>query len=277
MAGGLFSMHRDYFYELGTYDMGMDVWGGENLEMSFRIWQCGGSIEFIPCSRVGHVYRDYHPYQFPNGTLQTINRNLNRVAEVWLDEYKELYYRVRPHHRSISPGDLTERLALRDRLHCKPFKWFIENVFPDMFVPTREQCYAHGLVKNEKANLCLDTSSAQMAHMVPALAACNGYRETNEWYLSKHNEVRHESTFGNRCLDSSVRTPLSDLQLWGCHGMRGNQEWLHLPTRQLQHTASKMCMEAMPNQGGFKLVMNDCNAESEYQRWIFTEYDQYHG
>jgi polypeptide N-acetylgalactosaminyltransferase len=37
MSGGLLAVKKSYFHEIGEFDMGMEVWGSENIEMSVRV------------------------------------------------------------------------------------------------------------------------------------------------------------------------------------------------------------------------------------------------
>ncbi|CAC5422991.1 GALNT [Mytilus coruscus] len=90
MAGGLFAISRAYLTYIGTYDDGMDIWGGENLEISFRIWMCGGTLETTPCSHVGHIFRKRSPYKWRKN-VDVVRKNNIRLCEVWLDEYKQYY------------------------------------------------------------------------------------------------------------------------------------------------------------------------------------------
>lgn len=70
------------------------------LHFCVQVWLCGGHLEIIPCSVVGHIYRRKSPHSFPNGT-DVIVRNKVRLAEVWMDEYKEVFYRQSKVARAI--------------------------------------------------------------------------------------------------------------------------------------------------------------------------------
>ncbi|MCP6508614.1 hypothetical protein NL478_28010, partial [Klebsiella pneumoniae] len=77
------------------------------------------SIEWVPCSRVGHVYRGFMPYNFGElgkkvkGPL--ITYNYKRVIETWFDnKHKEFFYTREPLARYLEMGDISEQLELKD-------------------------------------------------------------------------------------------------------------------------------------------------------------------
>ncbi|XP_069009787.1 polypeptide N-acetylgalactosaminyltransferase 5 [Embiotoca jacksoni] len=268
MAGGLFSIDKKYFYELGAYDPGLDVWGGENMEISFKIWMCGGEIEIIPCSRVGHIFRGQNPYKFPKDRQKTVERNLVRVAEVWLDEYKDLFYGNGYHHlldgKPIDFGNLTEQIELRNRLQCKSFKWYLENVYPDMDAPLVK---AEGLVFNRGLRKCLALQKDSLSFEI-----CNLSKQSQHFNYTWMRHVRQQD------LCVAPQGQGNGFALVLCDNAKPQLRWFHKSSNSAlaEHliadfASNHMCLEAEP-QGG-ALHLNPCEPSNTFQKWQFTHYN----
>ncbi|EFP01173.1 CRE-GLY-5 protein [Caenorhabditis remanei] len=303
MAGGLFSIDKKYFEKLGTYDPGFDIWGGENLELSFKvrkcIWMCGGTLEIVPCSHVGHVFRKRSPYKWRTG-VNVLKRNSIRLAEVWLDDYKTYYYE-RINNQLGDFGDVSARKKLRSDLGCKSFKWYLDNIYPELFVPGESvakgevrnsavqparcldcmvgrheknrpvgtyQCHGQGgnQLRNAQTSQCLDSAVGdEVENKAITPYPCHEQGGNQYWMLSKDGEIRRDES----CVDYAG----TDVMVFPCHGMKGNQEWRYNhDTGRLQHAVSQKCLGMTKD--GAKLEMVACHYDDPYQHWKFKEFNE---
>ncbi|XP_004835982.1 polypeptide N-acetylgalactosaminyltransferase 5 isoform X1 [Heterocephalus glaber] len=268
MAGGLFSIDKNYFFELGTYDPGLDVWGGENMELSFKVWMCGGEIEIIPCSRVGHIFRSDNPYSFPKDRMKTVERNLVRVAEVWLDEYKELFYGHGAHliDQGLEAGNLTQQKELRKKLKCKSFQWYLENVFPDLKAPIVR---ASGVLINVALGKCISIENT-----TAILEDCEGHSKLQQFNYTWLRLIKHEEW----CLAPSPDK--GSLELCTCDNRNKGLKWSHKSTSVfhpdlVNHIVSEnshqlLCLEGNFSQKTVKVAA--CNSMKPHQKWKFEKY-----
>ncbi|XP_016160436.1 PREDICTED: polypeptide N-acetylgalactosaminyltransferase 6 [Ficedula albicollis] len=268
-AGGLFAISRSYFEHIGSYDDQMEIWGGENVEMSFRVWQCGGQVEIIPCSVVGHVFRSKSPHTFPKGT-QVISRNQVRLAEVWMDDYKEIFYRRNQQASQMARektfGDITERRRLRERLHCRNFTWYLQNVYPEMFVPDLTPTF-YGAIKNEGTKSCLDVGENNHGGKPLIMYPCHGLGGNQYFEYTSQRELRHN--IGKElCLRAGAgAAELGECQFRGKPGrVPASEEWELAQNRLIKSLASGLCLTAR----GKHPALVPCDLTDPHQLWSFT-------
>lgn len=262
IAGGLFMINKAYFDKIGKYDMMMDIWGGENLEISFRVWQCGGQLEIVPCSRVGHVFRKQHPYTFPGGSGNVFARNTRRAAEVWMDDYKKYYYSAVPLAKNVPFGNIESRMSMRKELQCQSFQWYLDNVYPDLKVPD-SQDISYGAIR--QGIHCLDT----LGHLVDGsvgIYTCHGSGGNQEWSFTKAGTIKHSDL----CLSMGNPSAGSRLVLKICNNSE-MQKWTSVKDGSwLRHSIYDVCIDSNGESRNL-LTAEECQHISS-QKWSFSTY-----
>ncbi|CAG2199396.1 GALNT [Mytilus edulis] len=211
MAGGLFSISRDYFYEIGSYDEGMDIWGGENLEMSFRVWMCGGKVYIVTCSR--------------------------RIVEVWMDEYKDFFYKINPGVRSTSYGD--------------------KIVYPESQLPL--DYFALGEIRNKATNKCIDSMGRKSGEKT-GLVHCHSQGGNQVFSYTQNKQLR---TDDNMCVDVQYYS----VMLVDCDTSHGQWQYIR-QTLEVKHVNSKQCLGGKQNDN--EPTVGTCDG-SQSQKWIIKD------
>lgn len=207
MSGGLLAISRDWFFEIGGHDQEMQAWGGENLDLSLRIWRCGGEIVYAPTSFVGHMWRVQNKketklkYKLPAEkalgnrarALKAHAPDFFRNKTVMFPEFQEW------RENGGSTLDLSSILNPLQQLQCKSFDWYLDffsYIYRDdgMIPPQVYQLTPDGgktclSLKGETkwggSTYTSDKLSTSPCTTIPGLQAHNG---TQYWHPATRNE-----------------------------------------------------------------------------------------
>lgn len=165
LVGCAFGVLKKYFIKLGTFDEDFKIWGGENIELAWRTWQCHGQVLTHPCSRVAHTFKPF-AYKFGGDREKIVQKNLMRTAETWMDDYAKYFYAItyawvpkRTYLTEDEKRTLQVRKDLRKRLQCKSFEWYLVNIAPEVNVPPSDALYG-GEIFNSKTEACWHIKSS---------------------------------------------------------------------------------------------------------------------
>ncbi|XP_053273944.1 N-acetylgalactosaminyltransferase 7 isoform X1 [Pleuronectes platessa] len=263
MAGGLFAIERDFFFELGLYDPGLQIWGGENFEISYKIWQCGGQLLFVPCSRVGHIYRlqgwEGNPPPAHVGSSPTL-KNYVRVVEVWWDDYKDYFYASRPETLTLAYGDISELKRFREEHRCKSFKWFMEEIAYDipLHYPLPPKNVEWGEIRGFETSYCIDSMGHTNGGHVE-IGPCHRMGGNQLFRINEANQLMQYDQCLTRGEDNSA------VIITHCENNQHTEWKLFKDLHRFTHVPTGRCLDRSDLL--HKVFISECDNNKTTQKW----------
>lgn len=222
----------------------------------------------VPCSHVGHTFREINPTRAQN--FDYVAKNFKRIAEIWLDEYKEILYAREPNrYQSVDAGDLTVPRKVHERLNCKPFKHFLDlaSDMVERYPPFHQvPVFASGTLRSlaGEENLCL--WGLHDLEDPLTLTNCDSNiiepKKYQNFVLTFFKQITQGSN--DFCLDSM------NLSLMDCHYEGGNQYWkFEQETGMIKNREDDAVFCLSANIMEKTVFMGKCDENDDQQKWKF--------
>lgn len=273
MAGGLFAVRRDWFWEVGGFDDEFEMWGAENVEFPIRVWMCSGRVEGIPCAMTYHIYRmKGSGYSSPS---DAVIKNRLRTARLWMDEYYQMakaFIANDADTRDI--GSFDRMIALRERLKCKDFRWFMDNIATIKWPRKLEDVQLLGEVKSKAMErFCLDNMQGRIGDAI-GIYPCHGLGGSQAFMTFKGQAKLFIGGDESKCVSGELK------QQGDCDNPEVNREegWEIDFERGLikyykNATADRQCLAIRTENGKPELLLEPCGTDPDVnEQWQLTKF-----
>ncbi|CAH1793454.1 unnamed protein product [Owenia fusiformis] len=266
------AISRKFFESLGWFDERLQFWGGENIELSIKVWMCGGKVVNMPCSHIAHMERP-HQRTYRNDKNDIIQNNYKMIAEKWFpSQYKDLFYSYYPKLKAVLPIgetnyslDTRQSLERQTDLRCNTdFEIFLNKAIPELGVPFKEIAWGTVRLVDQTQPICLHFDGKY----TPVIASL----------CSEHNTLS-QGLFWSK--DGTIRTPILSMEVsrdgvemvesFTHHGTEDITKWAHVRDGSIMDLKSGKCLQLVKNN---KIRLTKCKQKYSKQKWTFQHYGE---
>lgn len=185
-----------------------------------------------------------------------------------MDDYKEFFYKMVPSAQNVDRGDLTDRKKLRKDLHCKSFRWYLENIYPEAPIPY--DYISLGAIKNLGTNNCIDTKGNKKSGN-PGLITCHNLGGNQLWSFCERGKLANDDS----CLvHPSIINFDKQVKIDRCTVSKiPNDNEVFKYNKELKlivHVKTGDCLKA----DNEKIIFAPCNQADIYQKWDVGGYKE---